>query len=67
MNMLYQYFGKEKIIQWLNLYVNKFKFTSVNENDFFDTMGEVCNYNIKNLLSEWIYHIGFPVLTFFVF
>ena len=63
MNMLYQYFGKEKIIQWLNLYVNKFKFTSVNENDFFDTMGEVCNYNIKNLLSEWIYHIGFPVLT----
>ena len=63
MNMLLQYFGKEKLFQWLNLYCNKYKFSNVNENDFFETMGEVYNYDIKNFLREWIYEINIPILT----
>ena len=62
-NMLCQYFGKEKIFQWLNLYCNKYKFSNVKENDFFETMGEVCNYDIKCFLREWIYEKSNPILT----
>ena len=62
MNMLLSYFGKEKIYKWLNLYCNKFKFSCINENDFFDTLGEICNYDIKNFLNEWIYEKSFPIL-----
>ena len=63
MNMLYQWFGKDKIYEWLNIYCNKYKYSNVTENDFFETMGEVCNYDIKNLLSEWIYEKSYPILT----
>ena len=63
MNMLLLYFGKEKIFNGLKLLINKFKYNNVNEIDFFNCMSESCNYDIKNLLYEWIYEKSFPILN----
>ena len=55
MNMLALYFGKEKFFNRLKLICERFKFKNINENVFFDCMGESYNHDIKNLLYDWIY------------
>ena len=63
MNMLLIYFGKDKIFNGLKLMCERFKYKNIDENDFFNCMGEACNYDIKNLLYEWIYEKSFPILS----
>jgi len=63
MNMLLLFFGKEKIFNGLKLLCERFRYKNIDENDFFNCMGEACNYDIKNLLSEWVYKKSFPILN----
>ena len=63
MNMVLLYFGKEKFFNGLKLLCEKFRYKCIDENDFFNCMGEACNYDIKNLLNEWVYQKSFPILN----
>ena len=61
-NMLLSYFGKVKIFKGLRLYFEKYKFGNANEKDFLNIMSEVFNFDVKDLLNEWIYKKSFPIL-----
>ena len=63
MNMILLFFGKEKFFNGLKLLCERFRNKCIDENDFFNCMGEACNYNIRNLLNEWIYEKSFPILN----
>lgn len=63
MNMVLLFFGKEKFFNGLKLLCERFRFKCIDENDFFNCMGEACNYDIKNLLNEWVYQKSFPILS----
>ena len=63
--ILIAYFGEEKIYKGLKIFFDNFEFSSANENDFFNTMSEACNYDIKDFLKEWVYERSFPILYVF--
>ena len=61
--MLLSYFGEEKIFKGLKLYCENFKYRCADENNFFKIMSEVCDYDIKDFLNEWVYKKSYPILS----
>ena len=61
--MLVTFFGEDKVFLGLKFFFEKFKYNNANEKDFFDCMSKACDFDIKYLLSEWIYEKSFPILN----
>ncbi|MEK6921444.1 MAG: M1 family aminopeptidase, partial [Nanoarchaeota archaeon] len=55
--------GKEKFVQGLALYHQRFKHGNANTNNWLDAMEEVSGLQFKEMAAGWLYRTGFPRIS----
>lgn len=64
LRMLQQWMGEENFQKGCQEYLKRFKFKNAKTDNFWESLAQVNNLPVKEVMDTWTRQMGFPVLTF---
>lgn len=62
-NMLVEYIGPTLFKSSIQYYINKFAYKNTTTNDLWDSINQITNKNIKQIMEPWINQQNYPLIT----
>ncbi|ELP88281.1 aminopeptidase 2, putative [Entamoeba invadens IP1] len=62
-NMIVNYVGFDSFMNGVTAYLNKFLYQNATSDDMWDCVGNVCGIDLKEVVQEWTYASGFPMVS----
>ncbi|EMD43764.1 puromycin-sensitive aminopeptidase [Entamoeba histolytica HM-3:IMSS] len=62
-DMMINYVGFDKFMKGISLYLKKYMYGNAISDEMWECVGEVCGINLKDIVQEWTYKAGFPVVS----